>query len=37
MSLASTSGGGRFAVSSRLSSLSHVMSRFALSRWIRSL
>lgn len=37
ISLAIMSGGGRFAVSSRLSSLSQKMSRFALSRPMSSL
>jgi len=37
MSLAIVSGGGRFSVSSRLSSLSQTMSRFALSRCMSSL
>jgi len=32
----STSGPGRFSSSSRLSSLIHVMSRLALSRWVSS-
>ena len=36
MSLAMTSGSGRFSVSSRLSSLIQIMSRFALSRCMSS-